>query len=47
MPKAFDDAIKAGARVITKKIKGGRYIHIAYRNGKAVPGEVHTKKGKD
>ncbi|MFH2076773.1 MAG: hypothetical protein ABIJ57_15770 [Pseudomonadota bacterium] len=46
MPKAFEDAIKAGARVITKKIKGGRYIHIAYLKGKAIPGEVHTKKGK-
>ena len=46
MPKAFEDAVKAGARVITKKIKGGRYIHIAYLHGKAIPGEVKTKRGK-
>jgi len=47
MPKAFEEAIRKGAKVITKKIKGGRYIHIAYLNGKAYPGEVKTKKGKD
>jgi hypothetical protein len=46
MPEAFERAVKAGAKIITKKIKGGRYIHIAYLNGKAIPGEVHTKKGK-
>ena len=46
MPAAFEDAIRKGAKVITKKIKGGRYIHVAYLNGKAIPGEVHTKKEK-
>ncbi len=47
MPKEFEDAIAKGARVITKKIKGGRYLHIAYLNGRAIPGEIHTRKGKD
>lgn len=46
MPKEFDDAVSKGAKVITKKIKGNRYIHIAYLNGKAIPGEVKTKKEK-
>jgi len=46
MPKAFLDAIAKGARVITKTLKNGKYIRIAYLNGKAIPGEVHTKKGK-
>ena len=46
MPKAFEDAIRKGARVITKTLKGGKYLHIAYLNGKSYAGEVKTKKGK-
>lgn len=45
MPAAFDRAVRQGARVRTKKLSGGRYIHIAYLNGKSIAGEVHTKKG--
>ena len=47
MPEAFLKCVRDGGRVITKTLKGGKYIRICYKNGKAHPGEVHTKKGKD
>jgi len=46
MPAAFDAAVKKGARVRTKKLSGGRYIHIAFLGGKSYAGEVKTKQGK-
>ena len=46
MPAEFDKAIQSGARVRTKKLKGGRYIHLAYLNGKSYASEVHKKKKK-
>ncbi len=44
MPEAFEKCVREGGKVITKTIKGGRDIHICYKNGKAYPGEVKTKK---
>ena len=44
MGKAFKRAVAKGARVRTKKLSGGRYIHIAFLNGKSYAGEVHKKK---
>jgi len=44
MPEDFDKAVKAGARVRTKKLPGGKYIHIAYHDGKSYAGEVKAKK---
>lgn len=45
MPKAFEDCIKNGGKVITKKIKGGKYINICYdKKGNSHPGEVKKKK---
>jgi hypothetical protein len=46
MPVEFDRAITAGAKVITKKLKGGKYIHLALHKGKWIAGEVKEKKGK-
>ena len=46
MPKAFEKCLREGGRIITKTLSKGRYIHICYKNGKAHPGEVKTKKGK-
>lgn len=48
MPAAFDKAVKQGAKVVTKKLSGGRYVHLAkLASGKWTPGEVKTKqKGK-
>lgn len=45
MPEAFDKAIKSGARVRTKKLPNGKYIHIAFKDGKSFAGEVHKKLG--
>jgi len=44
MPKNFKDAIKQGARVRTKKLSGGRYVHQAFLDGRTYSGEVHKKK---
>lgn len=44
MPKDFEKAIQEGGRVRTKKLPGGKYIHIVYKDGKSYAGEVHKKK---
>ena len=44
MPKNFENAIKQGARVRTKKLPDGKYIHIAYLDGKSYAGEVKQRK---
>lgn len=47
MPVKFTKAVKAGAKVITKKLPGGKYIHLAKtKSGKWVAGEVKKKKKK-
>ncbi len=46
MPKAFEKAVREGARVRTKKLSGGRYMHIAFKGGKSYAGEVKHKKKK-
>jgi hypothetical protein len=46
MPKAFDDAVKKGAKIRTKELPNGKYMHIAILNGKTYPGEIKKKKGK-
>jgi len=44
MPKDFEDAVKRGARVRTKRLSKGRYIKIAFIDGKSYAGEVHQRK---
>lgn len=45
MPKKFDEAVKAGGKVITKKLKGGKYMHLVKTAaGKWVAGEVKMRK---
>ena len=54
MPKDFDDCVNSkGSIVRTKKLSGGRFIHLCKRkNGSWTAGEVkrkqatHTKTGK-
>ena len=46
MPVGFDRCIKAGGKVITKRLSNKKYIHICYLKGKAYPGEVKIKKPK-
>lgn len=48
MPKSFEDCVKSGGKVVTKKLKNNRYIHICYdKNGNSYSGEVKTKKRKN
>lgn len=45
MPKAFTSCVKGGGRVRTKKLSGGKYIHLCFKGGKSYAGEVKQKKG--
>ena len=52
MPKAFEKARKAGAKIRTKKLPGGRYMRVAIRpkgkkgprGGRTIGGEVKRRK---
>jgi len=47
MPEDFEKCVREGGKVITKSVKGDRYIKICYdKNGKSHAGEVLTKKSK-
>ena len=49
MPADFERYRKEGGRIRTKKLSGGRYIHICIPKGggKSVGGEVKIKKKKE
>lgn len=44
MPAAFDRCVKQGGRVRTKTLKGGKYIHICFKDGKSYAGGVKENK---
>jgi hypothetical protein len=44
MPEAFTKCVKNGGKVRTKSLKGGKYIHICYKNGKSYAGEARMKQ---
>lgn len=44
MPADFDRCVKAGGRVRTKKLSGGKYMHICFKDGKSYAGEVKKKE---
>ena len=44
MPRAFKSCVRKGGRVRTKKLRGGKYIHICFLKGKSYAGEVKRKK---
>lgn len=47
MPAKFTRAVRAGGKVITKSLPGGKYIHLVKGpGGKWIAGEVHKKKSK-
>jgi len=46
MPKKFNECVRKGGRVRTKKLSGGRYIKVCFLNGKSYTGEIHKKKKK-
>lgn len=44
MPPQFDMCVEKGGKVKTLKLKGDKYMHICYMDGKAYSGEVKMKK---
>ena len=44
MPKAFDDCVKKGGKVRTKKVGKNSYMKICIINGKTIAGHVEEKK---
>jgi len=45
MPKDFAKCQAAGGRIRTKKLPGGKYMHICWdKNGKSHAGEIKTTK---
>jgi hypothetical protein len=44
MPEDFDRCVKAGGKVRTKTLSGGRYMRICFLNGKSYAGEVKQSK---
>jgi len=44
MPASFYKCVEEGGRVRTKKMSGGRYIHICFKGDKSYAGEVKTAK---
>lgn len=44
MPAAFDNCVKNGGRVRTKKVNSKQYMHICFLNGKSYAGEVREYK---
>lgn len=48
MPAAFDKCVSEGGRVRTKKLSGGKYMHICFPKGggPSVAGEVKEAKSE-
>ena len=45
MPKEFMDCVKSKGRVVTRDIKGNKYVKICYdKDGKSYTGEIKLKK---
>jgi hypothetical protein len=44
MSKAFNSCVKRGGRVRTKKLFGGRYMHVCFKDGKSYAGHVKSRK---
>jgi hypothetical protein len=44
MPAAFNRCVKSGGRVRTKRLSGGKYIHLCFKGAKSYAGEVRVKK---
>lgn len=45
-PAKFDACVSEGGRVRTKKLPGGKYIHLCFKGGKSYAGYVKKKKSK-
>ncbi len=46
MPAAFDRCVKAGGKVRTQKMSGGKFRKICAINGQVFLGHVQKKKSK-
>lgn len=47
MPKAFEACREAGGKIVTKKLRGDRYMYLCKdKDGNWHPGHVHTKEKK-
>ncbi len=46
MGQAFNMCVKNGGKVRTKTMKGGKYMHVCFMNGKSYAGEVKKKMKK-
>lgn len=54
MPKRFNQCVKNGGKVRTKRLSGGKYMHICIlpkgkrgkRGGRTVAGEIKRRKTK-
>ena len=45
MPKDFTDCVKNGGKIVTKQLKGNRYLKICYdKNGNSYSGEIKRRK---
>jgi len=44
MPKGFDNCRRRGGRIRTKKLSGGRYMHVCFIDGKSYAGHVKENK---
>ncbi len=46
MPKDFERCVSKGGKMVTKKLKGRKYIHICYDEKGSHAGHVKKKKKK-
>jgi hypothetical protein len=44
MPAKFNKCVRSGGRVRTKRLSGGKYIHLCFKGKKSSAGEVKRKK---
>lgn len=44
MPREFENCVKNGGKIRTKKLPNGKYIKLCFLRGQSFSGEVHTKK---
>jgi len=44
MPQSFDNCVKKGGRVRTKRVNSDEYMHICFLDGKSYAGKVKKYK---
>ncbi len=47
MPEDFLRCVRRNGRVITRQLKGGKYMHICYPQGGGSPVHGEVKQGKE